>query len=174
MLSARFRGGIVLKQFFSKSTALLLFSFSLSFVISLAGSLVWSVSNRPNTSSEDKDCFVISLAAGFFLILLLLNAVDIVLYWLRGKKKELYVKRLVGIERSHILKSLYINYALLTSMASILGSVSAFLCISACSNYLPLQVNFMVFLLSFLLCLIVLIIFCTVILLFTRFRREII
>lgn len=156
-----------MKHFFSKSFALLLFSFSLSFVISLAGSLVWSVSNRPNATMKEQDSFVVSFAAGVFLILLLLNAADIVLYWLRGKKRELYVKQLVGIEPSRIMKALYINFVLLTAPVSLCGTALACAATSVCSGFLPIQVNLGVFLFSFLFCLLILLAFCIVIVLRT-------
>lgn len=160
-----------MKHFFSKSSALLLFSFSLSFVISLSGSLVWSVSNRPDTYANDNDSIVIWVAAGFFLLLLLLNATDIVLYWIRGKEKELYVKQLVGIEQTRILKALYSNFVVLIALASSLGVALAFVVISICSSFLPLQLHLLVFLLSFLFSLLVLIVFCTVVVLYTPIMR---
>lgn len=157
---ARYLWSGFMKHYFTKSFILVLFSFTTTFVAEFAGMIIRSVIGQSNSSNTDKDGFVVVCFFALFLILLFCNTLDIIIYWLRGKSKEIYVKQLVGIPRTLILAVLLFNFWGITILGALLGMLLAFISASFFSCFFPLQFWFTDCIISFIFCQIVLGLFC--------------
>ena len=113
-----------MKHLFTKSGALMLFASAVSFVLVFGTSLIRSLTGRGET--EDISLFL--LVTALLTALLLLNATDVVGFWLRGKTQELRVKHILGIPRRRIYASLYADLNLLLFLSFPIGVLLAALC----------------------------------------------
>ena len=108
-----------MRRFFHKAAGLILFAATVSFVLAFGTVLARALHIATNGDFQDRN-LVILLAASLAL-LLLLNAIDIIEFWLRGRLQELNVKRILGISRANIYFPLYRDLNLLILLAFVPG-----------------------------------------------------
>ncbi len=108
-----------MKQFFHKSNLFLLFFASVSFVLTTGFSLLMDF------SIGSEDILFVKIATYGSIALMLMNFMDILSYWIIGRTKEMFVRRLVGSTPLGLLVQLLLQTQALGILAFILGLVLA-------------------------------------------------
>lgn len=112
-----------MKSRLHKSFVLILFTASVNFVFIAFASLVGG-GRLQELGIEHRA--LIGLAA-VVTALLFLNAGEIASMWVRGRERQIFVKRLVGIPEKHILRSLFADFAAAYLFSFVIGLLLAWL-----------------------------------------------
>lgn len=153
-----------MKRFFSKSLALLLFSSSVSFVLTFGTAMIEYISRIQSDVGEranDQNTILVILV--LVVCLLLLNTTDIIECWLRGKAQELKVKNLVGISSVNIFLPLFLNLNMLVVISFLIGTAAAFICSFLTSSVFAVGISILSCACSFLFSTIFLNLFCIIV-----------
>jgi len=117
----------------------------------------WNVNN--NTvgllSQITSDQKFIGLIILLVLFLLLLNVASVMVFWVEGKKTEIFVKKLSGGRNSQIIGDLFLNYMALVVISFGIGIVLSIVVANLVFAELNLKFNYFSILLSFLICVVV-------------------
>ena len=148
-----------MKRFFHKSIGVLLFSSAVSLVLTLGTALARALNRMSNGDFNDGRGIIVVGAAISFL--LLLNTIDIIEFWLRGKLQELRVKHIVGIGRANTYFPLYLNLNLLILIGYVVGVVLTVGMAALMKTVFEFKLTAVDCLLSFGFCVLFLNLFCT-------------
>lgn len=110
-----------MRRLLHKSFALMLFTVMISFTFNM-GFPILSLLRKSDVNSKN-DQTIFAVAMFLVLVLISLNAFEVVSFWISGKDQELYVKRLVGIRNATIRKSVFVDFNLVLIISSIIGII---------------------------------------------------
>ena len=118
---------------FYRAKLLLCFHSLIFFSINIIYSIyIYQNLSGPTTSSEVRSRFYTYLL--FIVIIMFINMWEILKYWIDSRKKEFYMRRVVGATRGNIIHIFMVDY-LIIILASIL--IGSFACILF--SFLPLE-----------------------------------
>ena len=125
---------------FHKSSSILIFSTTISFVLIVGISIIVDRMNDSVTDLADIKIITVIIAAT--LIALLLNCVDIINFYVNGKKAQIKVMYIVGIQKSKIYLFFFVQYNFLLILAYVLGIVIAIITSTIIHNIIEYSTNF--------------------------------
>lgn len=129
-----------MKRFFYKSNILIIFSSAISFVLTFGISLMLEFQKTQKNDFNDKT--MITGIIILVILLLLLNVTDVLSYWLRGKRTEIFVKNIIGISNKYIYIPLYVNLNLLILVSYLIGVFFSVIFAQIIASLLLVKINF--------------------------------
>lgn len=102
-------------QLFHKTTVLFLFFSSVFFI------LITGISLLAKQAIQADDASMIKIAISSVTILMLINIYDIICFWIRGKHKEFFVKKLAGATPGKQIRASLVNFFLIVGLSFIIG-----------------------------------------------------
>jgi len=149
-------------RIFNKSKFLMICFAVVTFLFTIAASSAQEIFSNGRAdgvsyTNQFIECLPITLTLSIFIILLLLNTVNAIKYWLESQKTAITVKRLSGATRLKILLELVVKYFLIISIGFLAGiSFLILFQISNLSNILRFansEIHFAATLVTYLFCL---------------------
>lgn len=122
-----------MKQLFHKSTVLFLFFSSVFFI------LITGISLLSKQAIQADDASMIKIAISSVTLLMLINIYDIISFWISGKRREFFVKKLAGATPAQQIKESLINFLLIIGLSFIIGFTLAS-AVSATTNIINISI----------------------------------
>ncbi len=104
-----------MNQLFHKSTVLFLFFSSVFFI------LITGISLLAKQDIQADDASIIKTAIISVTLLLLINSYDIISFWISGKRREFFVKKLAGATPAQQIRTSLVNFLLIVGLSFIIG-----------------------------------------------------
>jgi hypothetical protein len=104
-----------MNQLFHKTAVLFLFFTSVFFI------LITGISLLSKQAIQADDASMIKIAFSSVTLLMLINIYDIISFWIYGKRREFFVKKLAGTTPAQQIRTSLVNFLLIVGLSFVIG-----------------------------------------------------
>lgn len=131
-LPVYFNMGKSMKRYFHKSLVLIIYSAAVCFVFGIAINLIPQSVLQDYFDINDRRTGLALLL--LTIILLVVNNTEILAFWIKGKSQEIYVKKLVGVNKERIIASILFDFNLIVVISGGIGGGLSYCAVQLLEN----------------------------------------